>query len=124
MSDLLARGQAWLSQQLTRHASRKVIYRRGQLGVELSATIGKSEYDQDSSDGLITRSQVRDYLINTDELLQSIIATLPKRGDQIVELENNQTFVFEVMALGSEPPWRYSDPFRNKIRVHTKQIAS
>jgi hypothetical protein len=29
-----------------------------------------------------------------------------------------------VMALGGDPPWRYSDPFRLKLRIHTKQIES
>ncbi len=28
------------------------------------------------------------------------------------------------MALGGDPPWRYSDPFRLKLRIHTKQIES
>ena len=26
------------------------------------------------------------------------------------------------MSLGGDPPWRYSDPFRLKLRIHTKQI--
>jgi putative DNA primase/helicase len=41
-----------------------------------------------------------------------------------VEVDGNQTFIFEVMALGGDPPWRYSDPFRLKLRIHTKQIES
>jgi hypothetical protein len=28
------------------------------------------------------------------------------------------------MSLGNDPPWRYSDPFRFKLRIHTKQVAS
>jgi hypothetical protein len=65
---------------------------------------------------------VRDFLIDTQSLLLSIIGTLPRRGDKIVEIDGDQTFVFEVMALGGEPPWRYSDPFRLKLRIHTRQI--
>jgi hypothetical protein len=124
MSDMLREGQQWLSEKLTQHASRQVIYRRGQLGVELAATIGRSDYEQDDGEGIVTRSQVRDYLINTQDLLDSIIGSLPRRGDQIVELENNQSFTFEVMALGGDAPWRYSDPFRIKIRIHTRQVGS
>ena len=26
------------------------------------------------------------------------------------------------MSIGSEPPWRYSDPFRVKLRIHTKLV--
>ena len=122
MTDVLKNGQAWLANQLTTHASRSVVYRRGELGAELAATIGKSHYQQDDGNGVITRSQVRDFLIDTQSLLLSIIGSLPRRGDKIVEIDGDKTFVFEVMALGSDPPWRYSDPFRLKLRIHTKQI--
>ncbi len=124
MTDLLRKGQEWLASKLTQHASREIVYRRGELGVTLRATIGKSMYDQDDGEGIVTRSQVRDFLIDTDGLLRSVINSLPRRGDTIVEIDGNQTFIFEVMALGGDPPWRYSDPFRLKLRIHTKQIES
>jgi hypothetical protein len=57
------------------------VYRRGELGATLQATIGKSMYDQDDGEGIVTRSQVRDFLIDTYALLSSIIGTLPRRGD-------------------------------------------
>jgi len=122
VNDLLRQGQAWLAEQLSVHASRPVVYRRGELGVELSAVIGRSTYQQDNGEGLVTRSQVRDYLIDTQSLMLSIIGGLPKRGDRIIEIDGEQTFVFEVMSLGGDPPWRFSDPFRLKLRIHTKQI--
>ena len=124
MSDLLRDGQNWLATKLTKHASRTVVYRRGELGVELVATIGRSMYDQDDGEGIITRSQVRDFLIDTNLLLLSIIGSLPRRGDQVIEIDGDKTFIFEVMSLGGDPPWRYSDPFRLKLRIHTKQIDS
>ncbi len=124
MSDLLRDGQHWLADKLTKHASQTVIYRRGELGVELVATIGRSMYDQDDGEGIITRSQVRDFLIDTNLLLLSIIGSLPRRGDQVIEIDGDKTFIFEVMSLGGDPPWRYSDPFRLKLRIHTKQIDS
>lgn len=124
MSDLLKQGQAWLADQLTEHASRHVVYRRGDLGVEVSATVGRSTYRQDDGNGVITRSHVRDFLIDTQELLLSIIGSLPRRGDRIVEIDGESTFIFEVMSLGGEPPWRYSDPFRLKLRIHTRQIET
>ena len=124
MSDLLRDGQNWLAAKLTKHASRTVVYRRGELGVELVATTGRSMYDQDDGEGIITRSQVRDFLIDTNLLLLSIIGSLPRRGDQVIEIDGDKTFIFEVMSLGGDPPWRYSDPFRLKLRIHTKQIDS
>lgn len=98
--------------------SREIIYRRNELSVLIRATIGKSMYDQDDGEGIVTRSQVRDFLINTRDLTTSIIGSLPKAGDTIVEIDDESEFTYEVMAMGSEPPWRYSDPSepRNSIR--------
>ena len=124
MSDLMQQGQAWLSAKLSELASRLVVYHRGELGVELTATIGRSAYDQDNGEGIVTRSQVRDFLIDTNALLLSAIGSLPRRGDRIVEVDGGTTFTFEVMPFGGEPPWRYSDPFRLKLRIHTKQVET
>ena len=122
MTDMLRDGQAWLGEKLRTHASRLVVYQRDESEAELPATIGRSTYEQDDGEGVITRSQVRDFLIDTSDLLLSAIGSLPRRGDRILETDGSTTFVYEVMALGGEPPWRYSDPFRLKLRIHTKQI--
>ena len=122
MSDMFHKGQSWLSAKLTRFASRSVVYQRDDLSVELPATIGKSEYEQDDGEGVITRAQVRDFLINTKDLLGSVIGTWPHRGDRILETDGDTTFVYELMSIGNEPPWRYSDPFRVKLRIHTKLV--
>ena len=121
---MLRTGQEWLAGQLNSHASRPVVYRRGELGVELTAVIGRSAYQQDDGEGVITRAQVRDFLIDTHSLLLSIIGSLPKPGDRIVEIDDTRTFVFEVMPLGAEPHFRFSDPYRLKLRIHTKQIET
>ena len=46
---------------------------------------------------------------------------MPQRGDRIRETQGQQVFVYEVTAPGKEPVWRYSDPYRKTLRVHTKQ---
>jgi hypothetical protein len=122
MSDMLHKGQSWLAAKLTRFASRMVTYQRDEVSVDLPATIGKSEYEQDDGEGVITRAQVRDFLINTKDLLGSPIGTWPRRGDRILETDGDTTFVYELMSIGNEPPWRYSDPFRVKLRIHTKLV--
>lgn len=124
MLDRMQAGQAWLAAQLNKHASQTVVYRRGELVAELQATIGESTYQQDDGAGSITRAQVRDYLIDTGLLVLDGIATLPKAGDKIIETEGQKQFTYEVMSLGSDTPWRYSDPFRLKLRIHTKLIST
>lgn len=59
MTDILHKGQAWLSEKLTRHASRLVTYRRGELETTLTATIGKTVAEQDTGDGLILKAEIR-----------------------------------------------------------------
>ncbi|QDT62365.1 hypothetical protein SV7mr_49130 [Stieleria bergensis] len=122
MTDMLRDGQAWLAEKLKTHASRLVTYQRDDAEADLPATIGRSFYEQDDGEGIVTRSQVRDFLIDTADLLLSPIGSLPKRGDWILETEDGATFTYEVMSLGGEPAWRYSDPFRLKLRIHTKLI--
>lgn len=90
----------------------------------LVATVGKSEYEQDSQDGHIVRRQVRDFLIRTAALTSSAINSLPQPGDRIIEQNGSEMLVFEVAGYGGDPAWRYSDPFRQLLRIHTKQVNS
>ncbi len=57
MTDMLQKGQEWLASKLTQHASRQVVYRRGELGATLQATIGKSMYDQDDARALLLEAK-------------------------------------------------------------------
>jgi len=66
--------------------------------------------------------QSRDFLIFTADLILDGSIVSPARGDQIRETVGDATFVYEVMAPGQEPPWRYSDDFRKTLRVHTKHV--
>ncbi|MBE3123763.1 MAG: hypothetical protein IMZ65_03080, partial [Planctomycetes bacterium] len=50
--------------------------------------------------------------------------TLPERGDRIREPQDGKTFVYEVMAPGKEPHYRFSDLYRRTLRIHTKQVAT
>ncbi len=50
--------------------------------------------------------------------------TLPERGDRIQETHGTATFTYEVTAPGKEPCWRYSDPYRQTLRIHTRQIET
>ena len=122
MTDLLQSGQNWLASKLKAHASQSVTYKRDSAEAELQATIGRSTYQQNDGEGIVTRSHVRDFLIDTADLVLSSIGSLPRRGDRIHQSDGGTTIVYEVMSLGGEPPWRFSDPFRLKLRIHTKQI--
>jgi hypothetical protein len=118
MADLLGRASDWLESQRTRFATRLVIYQRGDQQADVAATVGKTVFDLDDGAGaVVIREESRDYLILTADLPFG----LPERGDRIGEAQGGQTFIYEVVGPGHEPCWRYSDPNRKTVRVHTKQ---
>ncbi|HMO16234.1 MAG TPA: hypothetical protein PKD64_18960 [Pirellulaceae bacterium] len=124
MSDILEAGSNWLQEQRKKHATRSVLYRRNTESVLVSATVGRTVFEQDDGAGAIIRTEVRDYLIDTEELVLAGVQVLPERGDRIEEIQEGATFVYEVMPIGKEPHWRYSDPYRRTLRIHTKHIAT
>ena len=127
MGDLLDRGAAFLDAQRHQHLSRPVLYRRGTDEKEVQATIGKTEFEQVDDvggAGLIHRVESRDFLVRTAELDLGAGSILPRAGDQVRETVGTSVFVYEVNAPGGQPPWRYSDPYRRVLRIHTKHIGT
>lgn len=128
MADLLQTGLAWLDDQRHAHMTQTVLYVRdtesASYVVELLATIGRTEFEQVDEFGIVHKLQSRDFLIRAADLVLNSVLTLPKAGDRIRETVGTQTFVYEVMAPGAEPPWRYSDPYRQTLRVHTKHVST
>ena len=122
MGDLLDRGAAFLDAQRHQHLSRPVLYRRGTDEKEVHATIGKTEFEQADDAGLIHRVESRDFLVRTAELDLGAGPILPRAGDQVRETVGTAVFVYEVNAPGGQPPFRYSDPYRRTLRIHTKHI--
>ena len=127
MGDLLDRGAAFLDAQRHQHLSRPVVYRRGTDEKEVQTPIGKTEFEQVDDvggAGLIHRVESRDFLVRTAELDLGAGPILPRAGDQVRETVGTSVFVYEVNAPGGQPPWRYSDPYRRVLRIHTKHIGT
>ena len=122
--DVLEQASNWLEDQRTEHASRSVTYERGVDTVDVSASIGRTIFDVDNGFGVVERIESRDFLLLTDDLVLGGGRTLPERGDRVKEVQGDSTFVYEVMAPGKEPHWRYSDPYRKTLRIHTKHVAT
>lgn len=122
MADLLQRGMAWLESQRTKFMTQAVVYQRGTDTVEVLATIGTTTFNVDDGGGALLRIESRDYLILAADLMIGETPILPKRGDRIREISGDQVFVYEVVGPGDEPCWRWSDGYRQTLRIHTKQI--
>jgi hypothetical protein len=119
MPDLLAAGAAWLTSQLNAAAGTTVTYRRGSDEAEITATIGRSDFEAQDQSGVIENWEARDYLVPTDQLPFGE----PVRGDVIVETSGGLDLEYEVAAPRGVPVFRYGDAFRSIVRIHTKQTA-
>lgn len=122
MSDLLQQGSDWLEDQRTRHATRIVTYQRGLASIDVSATVGRTIFEVVGASGVAEKIESRDYLLLAADLIIDDERTLPNRGDRIRETVGSTSFLYEVMAPGREPHFRYSDPYRKTLRIHTKHV--
>lgn len=124
MGDMLDRGAAFLDDQRHKHLTRLVTYRRGAEAKEVLATVGKTEFEQADDAGLIHRIESRDFLVRAADMDIGSGRTLPRAGDQVRETVDGTVMVYEVNAPGGQPPFRYSDPYRRVLRIHTKHIGT
>jgi hypothetical protein len=105
------------------HLSRPVTYRCGDDSLEVVATVGKTVFEIDDGYGAVERFESRDFLIAAAELALDGQLFEPQTGDIIAETIGGETLVYEVLAPGKEPCWRYSDPYHRTLRIHAKQIV-
>jgi hypothetical protein len=121
VADLLQKASAWLEDQRKRHLTQTVVYQRGvppDNTVEVAATIGSTVFQIEDGAGALLRVESRDYLITAADLVFDDTPITPRRGDRILE----GGLIYEVSAPGGEPEWRWSDSYRQTMRIHTKQV--
>jgi len=120
--DLLQKAMSWLEGQRHKHRTVGVTYCRGLFTVRLAATIGRTVFETQDGRGIIEKTETRDFLVRGVDLVLDGSGALPKRGDRIRETGEDKLYIYEVMAPGKEPEWRWSDPYRQTLRIHTKQV--
>lgn len=125
MSDLLKAASLWLSGQMKTHASVAVVYRRGDATVDWDAVIGRTEFEIfDNETASLIKVESRDYIGSAAELVIEDVAVLPEAGDRIEETDADGVVrTYEVLPPAPRTPaWRYSDPYHERLRVHTKLV--
>lgn len=119
---LLAQAQDWLNRTLQTAGGVSVVYVRGVQSLPLTAVVGRTAFAQVGGQNAAGAAVIwgdRDYLITAADLTLGE----PRRGDRITETIDGVACVFECMAPGNEPAWRWSDAGRTKYRIHTKQVS-
>jgi len=120
--DLLEKAMAWLEGKRHELRTGEITYVRGGESVLLRATVGKTVFQTQNAHGILETTESRDFLVRTRDLVLGGSQTFPHRGDRIREERDGTVYVYEVMAPGREPHYRFSDPYRYTLRIHTKQI--
>lgn len=125
--NLLQRAAIGLQTLRESHAAVTIEYTRddgsAEISVELTASVGEPPAAVMDASGLVTEYTSRDYLIRASLLVLGGQQVLPQSGDRIVETIGSVESEFVVTSQGGEKPWRWSDPARTTLRVHTKQVS-
>ena len=122
MADILETASIWLDGKRVQYLSKTVSYTRGEDSVEVQATIGRTVFEVDDGMGILEKIESRDFLILAADLVLAGEATLPQRGDRIKEASGDNVYIYEVLAPGKEPHYRFSDLYRKTLRIHTKHV--
>ena len=97
---------------------------RGSATIEdVPATLGTSEFTTLAADGSVVTIRSRDVLILAELYDFTDGQVEPERGDQITLTEADGDHVYELLDLPGVPSWRWSDPHRVSLRLHTKEIT-
>lgn len=125
MVNVLEEGAEALKDQLRDFASSKVTYRSGpSSSVEVDATIGRTIFEVFSASNVVQRTESKDFIFPVVQLDFGSGVVEPKRGDLVEFARDGRTDIFQVMAPGDEPDWRFADVYRKQYRVHTKHTRT
>lgn len=120
MRDILRDGGDWLNSKLGTVAAHSIEYRRaGYDALEISASVGQSNFEEASDYGVLIKTETRDYLVLASLIVYDAAVSEPRRGDVV----KDGGILYEVLAVANEPCFRYSDPDRKMLRIHTKEIG-
>ena len=126
MADLLNTGAAYLAGQLKASASEAVTYSRPSVPVSgsLQTTYARQLLSVTDRSGHVRVERAdRDFVFSRADLVALLGAwddSTDARGDRVTLADGD---VYEVTPMGvNEPAWRFSDPFKTLVRVHTKAV--
>ncbi|MBX3444260.1 MAG: hypothetical protein KF774_17795 [Planctomyces sp.] len=100
----------------------RIEYRRAGRVVRLRALIGRTATETTLETGFVSVGQLEDFLVGAADLDIDGVRFLPERGDQLVRVELPGQPVFQVCPNG-EDCYRFSDPARSQIRIHTQAMG-
>jgi hypothetical protein len=128
----IARAVAAAGRAAARADGTKISYRRPGPGGsiqridDLPVLRGTSQFQTLDENNVLIEVRSQDFLIMADRLVLGDERITPERGDQVVLVEKCPPGerVFELLDMPGEPSWRWSDQYKTRYRVHTKEVAN
>jgi hypothetical protein len=99
------------------------IQRGNQTIQDVPCGLGSSSFQTIGADGAVVTIRSRDFLIRRELYDFGDGPVTPARGDLAIFTEGDGDHTYELLDLPSEPSWRWSDPYQQRLRLHTKEIA-
>ena len=99
-------------------AGRSVVYTQGATSVTLRCVLGQTQFSAESGDGMVSITNVDDFIFIVSELASSGTPIVPRKGDTIVR----DGVTYTVFTVGSDAQYRYSDQEKVLIRVHARKV--
>lgn len=113
---MLKNASTWLAAQREKFLALDCLYinKKGEE-FAIKATIGKTEFYAPDAYGIVVKMEYRDFIFRPPETEDTFT---PQSGDIILWDQQE----YEVLAPESRTVWKWSDPFKTSIRVHTKHL--
>jgi len=106
-------------------AGQSVVYKAGAVSIPISdAVLGSSSHDLEQATGAMIRVKATDWLIDPAKLVHNSVAIEPEPGHLIEHTINGVKRTYEVNPFGSKPCYEFSEPSRDRYRIHTREISS
>lgn len=117
--DLVRKAATRLAGGVERVAGVAVVYRRGVIAREITATPGRTEFQTQEADGAIVTHESRDWLIRR-ELIEAVFGE-PQPGDEIDEPDptHNRRITYRVLPMPDGRCFRQMDQTRVYMRVYS-----
>ena len=117
MTDVLAKGLAWMHRQRVAHMTSPAVYRRRDehdAGTPVAVTASQVRRELVDGNGMPVTALVMDFIVDTGAL-----AFEPATGDMI-EFNGRR---YEVGEFGEDKCWRWTDASRLALRIHTRDVG-
>lgn len=123
IDDFMLWGMDWLNETLKANCPVEATYTRGGETIAIVVRLGRTIFASNRQGGPRIEFGEIDFLIDAADLVLNESRTQPAEGDRIALTLRSIAYTFEILPVGGEPAWRWSDEYRTCYRVHCKEVG-